>query len=437
MIVAAKERPRWEQTSRRTAPALQSELAVCLWFPHFALNCELQRHPDFVSRPTAVLAAEATRRLWQVSPIARSAGIKPGMTVSQAIGLCPLLSLWEADPVHYDEQFSNLLAALSDVSPVIEPAELGRVYIGVDGLERLYGSPEQQIRVIWQAVGELREAGYGQRGDAFLSARLGWGRGKFTAWVAATRAKPGEPVIVSDDTRAKFIASQPVAVLRIDPDMHRRLWQLGIKQLSDLTRLPEMAVVSQFGTVGRHLWSSAAGKVIEPVVGKEMPEPIAATIDFPNPVVDQGILVRAIDRLIERALRHPQRVGWRILEVQARARQENRTSWLVRVALRDATADRDHIAEPLKARLVQTPPTSAVETLVVEFTSFTRGTNELQLFARDANSSARAGRRGALRAAINEIKMRYRHSGLYQIVEVQPRSRLPERRYALIDYDPQ
>ena len=87
-------------------------------------------------------------------------------------------------------------------------------------------------------------------------------------------------------------------------------------------------------------------------------------------------------------------------------------------------------------RLSSTPPTGGVENLAVEFLTFVRGTNELQLFARDANSSARAGRRRALRTAVREMKTRFRHSFLYRVVEVHPSSRIPERRYALIDYDP-
>ncbi len=445
---------------------LSSELAVCIWYPLFALCCELQRHPECVARPIALLAAEDGRRLWQVAPSARREGVKPGMTVSQAVGLCPSLSLWEPDPVYYDQQFSNLLLALGDVSPVIEPAELGRVYVGVDGLEKLYGPPEKQVETIRQMIAVWQEGlgarGGERRGDretgsgkpqAYLaksherteqsahlhictSARLGWGRGKFTAWVAATRAKPGEAVIISDEERAEFTASQPVGVLQIDQDTHRRLWQLGIKTLSDLARLPEVAIVSQFGRMGRQLWSLATGRIVDPVVGRETPEPIVVAIDFPNPVADRTMLAHALDRLIERALHHPQRTGWRILEVQARAQLENGASWMIGVTLKDPSANRDHIAAPLKVRMEQAPPAKAVETLAVEFTLFARGTDELQLFARDATSSARAGRQHALRTAVREIRTRYRYSGLYQVVEVQPRSRLLGRRYALIDYDP-
>src|SRR3989442_8945359 len=70
------------------------------------------------------------------------------MTVSQAIGLCPALKLCERDVVHYDEQFSRLVAALVTVSPVVEPVELGRVFVGTDGLEGLYGAPGEIVEAI-------------------------------------------------------------------------------------------------------------------------------------------------------------------------------------------------------------------------------------------------------------------------------------------------
>ena len=78
----------------------------------------------------------------------------------------------------------------------------------------------------------------------------------------------------------------------------------------------------------------------------------------------------------------------------------------------------------------------AVERLAVEFTAFAPGSTDLQLFARDANAAARAGRRRALRTAAQEIKLRLKRSLLYHVIEVQPWSRLPERRYALIDFEP-
>ena len=433
--------PRSVEPSNRRTAGLRSEYSACVWVPLFALRCEEHRHPHLALHPWALLAPDDTRRLWQVSHSARRAGAKAGMTVSQAIGLCPTLTLREPDPVYYDEQFTKLLMALDNVSPVVEPEELGRAYVGVDGLEKLFGSPEQQLEAIAQAVWGGREAVSDGQLPPLTAPdrsvyRLGWGRGKFISWLAATKAKPGNQVVVSEAHRIEFLRAQPISLVQIDPDTHRRLWQLGFKTLGELARLPEAALVTQFGKEGRRLWLLASGTTNDPVIGRIKPQPIVAEIDFPTPVADSSMLSHALDRLIERALRDPRRTGWRVKEVRVRAIVEHGVSWIIRVTLKDPSANRVHIALPIKTHLARTPPTGAVITIIVEFTAFVCGTDELQLFARDATSAARAGRQRALRSAVNEIKIRFKRSALYHIVEVHPWSRIPERRYALIDYDP-
>src|SRR5437588_1304422 len=421
---------------------LASSTAACCWIPLFALRCEEARRPELASQPCALLAPDTTRRIWQVSPLAHRAGVKPGMTVSQAIGLCPSLRLCEPDPVHYDEQFSRLVAALSEVSPVVEPAELGRAYVGTDGLERLYGSPQQiveaiQVRSAECGMRNFSEGSFAPRTSPVHSAlRVGWGKGKFLSWVAATRARPGAAVIVRPGEEGEFLAAQPLAVLPLDPDTHRRLRQLGLSTLGRLAALPQEAVVSQFGAAGRRMWQLAAGEVVERVVGREAPEPIVAALAFFSPVADRAMLAHALDRLLERALKDPRRIGWRVQVVRVRAELEHGASWMITATLKDPTADRDRIAAPLLTRLEQAPPAGAVERLAVEFTGFAPGTAELQLFARDASAAARAGQRRALRTALQEIKLRLKRTLLYHVIEVQPWSRLPERRYALIDYEP-
>jgi len=422
-----------------------SSLAACVWIPLFPLRCEEARHEGLATYPTALLAPDTTRKLWQVSSLARHAGVKPGMTVSQAIGLCPTLRLIEPDPVHYDEQFAALLSSLNEVSPVVEPAELGLVYVGVDGLIGIYGSPQKIIEALHQTV----------RQSDRQTVRLGWGVGKFTAWVAASRAKPSEAIVVPAGEEQNFLASQPIAVLPLDTDIHRRLRQLGVRTLGALAALPEAAVTAQFGDVGRRLWRLAAGRIAEPVAGRVVPEPIVAALTFFTPVGERELLAHSLDKLIARALKHPRRIGWRVHAVRLRADLESgemdsddgrgaaccaptKRSWLVNVLLKDPTADAARIAAPLQTRLEQSPPTGGVERLVLEFTAFAPGTSELQLFARDAQAAARAGQQRALRHAAREIRMRMKggRANLYHVIEVQPWSRLPERRYALIDYEP-
>src|SRR2546422_3798473 len=220
-----------------------SSLAACVWIPLFPLRCEEARHEGLAAYPTALLAPDTTRKLWQISSLARHAGVKPGVTVSQAIGLCSTLRLIEPDPVHYDEQFTALLSALGEVSPVVEPSELGLVYVGVDGLEGICGSPQKIIQAIHQTV----------RPSDRSTVRLGWGVGKFTAWVAASRAKPSEAIVVPAGAEQKFLAPQPIAVLPLDSDTHRRLRQLGVRTLGALSPLPEAAVTAPVRAVRRRV----------------------------------------------------------------------------------------------------------------------------------------------------------------------------------------
>ena len=418
--------------------APRSEFAVCCWIPLYPLRLEEARRPELAARPAALLAPDVVRRVWQVSALARRGGVRSGMTVSQAIGLCPTLRLCEPDPVHYEECFAALVTALGAVSPVVEPMELGRVFVGTDGLDGLYGGPEKIIEAIERGT---RSAECGTWLSSEFRApssalRAGWGRGKFVSWTAASRAKSGRAVIVHPGDEQRFLAAQPLAVLPLIPDHHRLLRRLGLRTLGDLAALPEDAIAAQLGSEGRRLWHLAAGSTMEPVIGRHAPEPVSATLSFYSAVGDRALLARALDKLIERALRSPARVGWRVQRARLVARLEQGGSWSTAVTLREPSAERAAIAAPLNTRWDLAPPTGAVERLTVEFTAFAPGTTALQLFQRDAAAAARAGRRRALRSAVREILLRLRRPMLYRVIPLEPESRIPERRYALIDYEP-
>ena len=90
------------------------------------------------------------------------------------------------------------------------------------------------------------------------------------------------------------------------------------------------------------------------------------------------------------------------------------------------------------------PPPKAVETLIVEFTQFGAPSTQTGLFdRREENGRAIGGRDLAqgeippsLRDAVKELKLRLGHSPLFRVVEVDPWSRIPERRHALLSFDP-
>lgn len=417
-----------------------SRQALCLWLPTFELRLELVRSPELDTTSVALLSpGESTRRtVWQVSERAHDSGVRPGQLVSQAVSLCPSLTLLEPDPAHYDAAVQAMLDVLSELTPVVEPAGPGRVFLGMDGLGRLYGSPIRQAERALRALFRVFPS------PLVAATRAGMAPGKFGAWVAAVSARSGKPTIVQEEGLAAFLASRPVSALPIDPLAVQRLERLGVATLRALSRLPEPALVAQFGEDGRNARAWATGRRIDPVRPWHRPRPIRVSLDFPTPVGTTETLHGALDRLVERALSRPARRGRSVTAVRLGAYLEGGGSWFVETVLREPTADRTKISFPLRGKMALAPPPKAVETLLVELTRFGAPSSQTDLFDRkEAGGRADAGRDlargevpGALKDAVKELKLRIGHSPLFRVVEVDPWSRIPERRHALMSFDP-
>ncbi|MCK5650177.1 MAG: hypothetical protein KAJ42_02315 [Gemmatimonadetes bacterium] len=415
-----------------------STSALCLWLPTFELRLELVRSPELDATSVALLSpGEGVRRtLWQISERASLAGVRPGQLVSEAISLSPSLILLEPDPAHYDAAQEAMLEALMEVSPVVEPAGRGRAFVGMDGLERLYGEPVRQAERAVTSLFRIFPR------PLVAATRAGWARGKFGAWVAAASARPGEPVLVSKEELPAFLARCPVSTLPVDPLMVERLERLGITTLGELIRFPGSALVSQFGLQGKKARDWATGRRIDPVLPWHRPQPIRVSLDFPAPVGLMETLHGALDRLLERALSRPARRSRSVRGVRLGAHLEGGGSWSVEAILREPTAERGKIALPLRSRIASSPPPRAVNTLVVELFQFGPSATQDSLFDRkeegvrevDATPSLDAS--PSLQEAVKELRLKLGHSPLYRVVEVDPWSRIPERRHALLSFDP-
>lgn len=418
-----------------------SRRALCLWLPTFELRLELVRSPELDRTSVALLSADGgvRRTLHQVSERAHAAGVRPGQLVSRAVALCPSLTLLEPDPTHYESAQEAMLEALSELTPVVEAAGPGRVFLGMDGLARLYGSPPKQARRALRLLFRLFPS------HLVAATRAGYAPGKFGAWVAAVRAAPGEPVIVEREAElAGFLADCPASALPADPLVIQRLERLDVGTLGALTRLPELSLVAQFGPLGRDLRAWAAGTRIDPVRPRHRPRPIRASLDFPVPVGRTPPLHGAIDRLLERVLSRPSRRGRSVAALRLSGRLEGGGSWNVERVLREPTARREALSLHLRSRLELSPPPRAVEALSLELTRFGPADSQEELFARTESSSRDAGgsvlAQGevlpSLREAVRELKLRLGYSPLYRVVEMDPWSRIPERRHALLSFDP-
>ncbi|MDH3272167.1 MAG: DNA polymerase Y family protein [Gemmatimonadota bacterium] len=417
-----------------------SRRALCLWLPTFELRLELVRSPELDSTSVALLSPgeSARRTIWQVSERAHASGVRPGQLVSQAVSLCTSLTLLEPDPAHYDAAVDTMLEVLTELTPIVEPAGRGRVFLGMDGLERLFGSPRHQIDRALRSLFRVFPS------PLVAATRAGLAPGKFGAWVAAASARSGSPIIIPEERLGNFFARCPVRALPVDPLVISRLERLGIHTLGELRRFPEPALVAQFGEDGKNALAWSTARRIDPVRPWHRPRPIRVSLEFPNPVGMVGTLHGALDRLVERALSRPARRGRSVTGVRMGAHLEGGGSWFVETVLREPTSDRERIVAPLRAKMELSPPSKAVETLLLELTDFGVASTQTGLFDRK-NESGRATSEldfdqgevpANLRDAVKELKLRLGHSPLYRVVEVDPWSRIPERRHALLSFDP-
>jgi protein ImuB len=419
-----------------------SRTALCLWLPTFELRLELVRSPELDTTSVALLApGEGAGRqvVEQVSERAARAGVRPGMLVSRAVALCPSLTLLEPDPTHYEAAMEGILECLEGVSPVVEPVEPGLIHLGVDGLERLLGPPREEVdRVVHTLFGVLPR-------PLVAAIRVGRAPGTFAARVAAESARPGAPVLVEASGLARFLASCPLEVLPLSDDKVDRLHRLELRTLGDLGDLPLSALLRQLGGEGRVLRELARGERIDPVRPLHRPRPLRVSLDFPAPVGDREALHRGVDRLLDRLLSRPERRDRALRALRAGGHLEDGGSWQVEVTLREPTARREVLASPLRSRMALRPPSRALETLFVEAFEFGAPTDQASLFdPQEARTGVGGGRtdpmgerRGLLlREALRELRLRLGHDPLYRVVEVDPWSRIPERRHALMTVEP-
>ena len=424
-----------------------SRMALCLWWTGFELELERVRTPSLADQPLALPTVGDRRRIEMGCALAASFGVEPGMIVSQAIALCPSLVLCEPDPDFHDAARDRIAEVLRGWSPVVErSADRGRFFVGVDGLERLYGPPERQIAGLRAGLEAL---------SPWLasSVRVGYAPGKFAAWVAARSVAParsaglaepgraGADVCVAAADLAAFLGPQPVDVLPVSPRMVGRLKRLGVGRLGQLVRMPEPALVSQFGADGRRALAWARGTRIDRVRPEAPARPIRVALDFPSPIGQLELLHAALDRLIGRALEHPRRRGKSVRGLRVSASLEDGGSWSIRAIAREPTSEPERLGAFLRSRIALDRPRRAVETLRLELFRFGPASAQIGLFDPKAGAPRAFGsletKDGevlpAFRRAARVLRLRLGAAALYRVLELEPNSRLPERRHALME----
>ena len=417
---------------------LEKGQTLCIWVPMFELGLELMRKPNLHNTPVALLNPEkiSKRTVWQCSRQARDMGIYSNQSISQSFSFCPTLIVLEPDLDYYSSVQVNILEALCHISPDVEFTEHGRFFINVDGLKSFHKSQSSRVK-------ENIHTYLKQFPDLLVdSIRIGWAKGKFASWIAATKAKPNKPFIVQDEKLISFLRPSAISLLPIDRVMLKRLEQLGIQTFGDLSLLSTAALIRQFGEKGRKARMWANGEQVDLVRPNQPLESIRHSIDFHRPIGHIEILCESLAKLLGIALEELKHRHQSVQGVRITALWEG-GSWSLNHILRTPSISHEDIYLTMHDRILLSPPVSPIEQLILELSQLCTFEPQEHLFNHkkvhwqiSPNKTITEGTiPPLLREAIKEMKLRMGFSPLYRIVEIDPLSRIPERRHALLNLD--
>ena len=392
---------------------------ACLLVPSLALACEVAERPELAGRALA-LTDDAGLRVAEASAEARRRGVQAGMTLREAVAFCPALAVLEPRPARVARAARALTDALGQATPLVEEAAPGAVFGDLHGLERLYPRPEAIAAAVFAAV------------PPGLMPRLGLAGQRFTAYAAAHEAPPGGLVTIEAGEAPGWLAGKPAGWLPLPDDALEHLRLLGIETLGAFAALPRQAVEAQLGAAGGRAWLAARGEDPEPLY----PQPpararVVERSQAQPPLVSREAIARTAEQLLGRALRQPQAAGRFVRFFRLSATSEDDRLWERTQLMKEPTGDRGRLWVALRTAIEHAEYPGPITELELELGGLTAESARQQPLFRD-----RRRRQEELDEMVRHLKLRFGRTPVARVVDVEPWSRLPERRFALMDYDP-
>jgi nucleotidyltransferase/DNA polymerase involved in DNA repair len=399
-------------------------MIACILIPRFSLRVAC---PEQFDEPVALAPLPGSRQaIGEVSRAAEAAGLHPGMALGEALARCPSLRLVAADPARAAELWDALLGRIEGIGAAVESARPGEAFFAVEGLRRLHGG---------EVAGVLAAA----REAAGTPVRIAVAPNRFAALLAAGRGSrlprdlsgSGGEALVPLRALRRFLDPLPVRALRgrlghgepEEGELLGALGRLGIGTLGKLAALDTDQIADRFGSLGLEALGLARGEDT-PLRPRESRPELVAEIELPDGTAGPQ-LDRALDLLVDRLLADPGREGRTVLTLRLSARIEGGGSWSVEQGLGRPADSAHSIGALLSPRLGELPgPASALRLRAIALGAPLADQLEL-------GGGGRGRRRERLARAVREVRALAGTEALLKVIDVDPRSRVPERRMLL------
>lgn len=394
---------------------------ACLRIPHLELRIALLDQPELDGMPLILSNPESGRAVvLDATDEAGTRGIRAGMTLREATALVPDAVIIMPNPAMVSRISHQILTQLESLSPLVEPdeQEQGCWYVDLRGLARHYPTTAAAAERMIACVRPI------------LRPRAGVATARFTARIASGIARPSQVRSVPAGTEKSFLASAPVAWLPFPPEMTNQLRRLGLQTMGAVAALPPSKLAARFGPDGRLAWELASGIDERRVTPRPRQETIVEELAMPTPAISREMLMVGLRMMVHRAFSRKELKGKQIRQVTLRAMLENRRSWERPMVLKEPCGQ-NALINALELRLQALELPGPVEAVALQLSGIVH-----EVAHQGMLPTLRPRHIPPLTEAVQQLEQRYGLSPLFRVVEVEPWSRIPERRHALITYEP-
>jgi protein ImuB len=219
-----------------------------------------------------------------VSESALNAGIRPGLTLTEARALRANLIDIEHDPARDARATEALARWMMRFSPLVSLAD-DSIYLDLTGCDRAMGGIAKIVGDVTAALRRFR-----------LCAGVAVAPTPGAAWAIASFGQTGS--IIPPDQVESALAPLPVAGLRLDEALRQSLHHLGIETIGQMMKLPRAALPSRFGPVLLERLDQALGRISEPLTWLPWRTCIEAKMEFDGPITSWEAVWMVFQRLI-------------------------------------------------------------------------------------------------------------------------------------------
>ena len=394
---------------------------ACLLVTHLRAKVEMYRHSHLKDAPVVIVDRSPSRARPVVVDCFRSAsGVKPGMTLEQAVSRHANAVVLDADGPHYRRVFGQVLSSLQGISDRVEEADLGTAYVRLDGLEGLFRGEGGVVSVLLNAV------------PAYLTPRVGVADAKFPAFVAAGTCGAHGAFRVLEDV-ASFLAPHTIDLLPVSVGMKRELHRFGLHTLGAIASMNGHMLADRFGPDGKWAWSLCNGIDHSPVFPLAFEESVVEHTSLPFHSSSIDALFVAVDTLLKRAYARRDMRGRHAGAAHLLCAASGWLDWKKSFRFKEPVGAWERASFAVRSRLEADPPRNPVEDVTLTLSGFTGESGTQMGLLRDAQDD-RHRRLVEVDRSLRGL-MRGGHA-LHRIAQVAPWHLAPEMRALRVPIDP-